>query len=72
MRRVSPLLLLPLLSCPRRCDKEFFMDEVGLASVPAGDWYCHGCEKSRSRKRTKAAAPPAAEEKPKRKTRGRG
>ena len=26
-----------------RCDKEYFMDEVGLKAVPKGDWFCGPC-----------------------------
>eukprot|EP01034_Spumella_vulgaris_P021645 gene21645-27685_t len=32
------------------CDQEYFMDEIGLAKVPKGDWFCAHCVSSRGSK----------------------
>ena len=26
-----------------RCDKEFFVDELGISDIPEGDWFCISC-----------------------------
>lgn len=47
-----------LIAFTFRCDKEYFVDEVGLTSVPKGDWFCVKCVEKSSKKggKTKAAA----------------
>ncbi len=42
------------------------MDEIGLAAVPKGDWFCVTCASARAKPATKGrtkTAPPAAAEK---------
>jgi hypothetical protein len=38
------------------CDAEYFLDDVGLKSIPKGDWFCSQCE---VKKQTEKAAPKA-------------
>ena len=26
-----------------RCEKEYFVDEIGLDNIPEGDWFCNSC-----------------------------
>jgi hypothetical protein len=29
------------------CEKEYFVDDIGLKTIPEGDWFCKGCAKGK-------------------------
>lgn len=36
------------------CDKEYFVDDLGLKSIPDGDWFCKDCSSKDNKKSKKA------------------
>ena len=43
-----------------RCDKEYFVDEVGLSDIPEGDWFCPTCVVTLESSKAKGKKAPAA------------
>lgn len=50
------MLAVCFLSNRSRCDGEFALDDIGLKSVPEGDWFCEKCTKKAAAKKKPATS----------------